>query len=349
MHILFRTTCASDGDLITFVLMERGFIEQAPAYPRGFDIGRDTLARLIALLVSLFFAVAIVSAQQTYEPQPGDNPQVMEGTSDTVVYAIGRSLRINGTALNGAFALGGDVVVQGTVEGDVAAVGGSVIQLPGARIGGDVMVIGGTYRHLDQTPNRNPQSQTIMYAGYEQELRGMMRNPTDLLAPRWSPFHIGLRLLAILFWFIVSLALTAAMPGTISRGIARLQLTLGRVAIIGVVAGVIIAVGVPVSLHFLPRTLSVLVGLMALLLILIAGLFGRVIIYAATGRWLQRKYIRVGEKSEAVALLLGTTFWITLSSLPYVWPLVVGVIMITSLGLALTARYRVGWKRETEV
>src|SRR2546430_4323874 len=35
-------------------------------------------------------------------------------------------------------------------------------------------------------------------------------------------------------------SLTAAMPGTISRGITRLQLTLGRVAIVGVVGSLII-------------------------------------------------------------------------------------------------------------
>lgn len=303
-------------------------------------------ARVVALLACLMFVFSVALAQTTFETPPGDTPYVMEGTSDTIVYAVGHSLRINGTAKNGAFALGGDVIVQGIVDGDVASVGGSVIQLEGARIGGDVMVIGGTYRNLNKVPNRNPAAQTIMYAGYEQELRGMMRNPTGLLAPRWSAAYIGLRLLAILFWFIVSLALTAAMPGTISRGIARLQLTLGRVAIIGVVGAVIIGAGVPISLHYLPYTVSVLVGLMALLLILIAGLFGRVIIYAATGRWLQRKFLKVNENSEAVALLLGTTFWIVLSSLPYIWPVVVAVLIVTSLGLALTARYRVGWKRQ---
>jgi hypothetical protein len=308
-----------------------------------------SLLRTGVLLIFVACMIGAVSAQTPYEPIPGDSPYVVEGTSDNIVYAIGRSLRINGNAKNGAFALGGDVIVQGTVEGDVAAVGGSVIQLEGARIGGDVMVIGGTYRSVDRVPNRNPAAQTIMYAGYEQELRNMMRNPTDLLAPHWSAAYIGLRLLAVLFWFIVSLALTAAMPGTISRGIARLQLTLGRVAIIGFVGAIIIGAGVPVSLHYLPYTISVLVGLMTLLLILVAGLFGRVVIYAATGRWLQRNYVRVGKNSEAVALLLGTTLWIVLSSLPYVWPIVVAVVMVTSLGLALTARYRVGWKRRQRV
>ena len=301
------------------------------------------------LLMFAVFVIGRVSGQTSYEPTPGDNPVVVEGTSDTIVYAVGHSLRVNGTAKNGAFALGGDVIVAGIVEGDVAAVGGSVIQLEGARIDGDVMVVGGTYRHVDKVPNRQPAAQTIMYAGYEQELKKLMRNPKDLLAPHWSAGYLGLRLLAILFWFIVSLALTAAMPGTISRGMARLQLTLGRVAIIGVVGSLIIFPGVILGLRYLPFTISVLLGLMAFLLILVSLLFGRVIIYAATGRWLQRRLWKNGGNSEAVALLLGTTFWIALSSLPYVWPVVVAVVIVTSLGLALTARYRVGWKRRQEV
>jgi hypothetical protein len=307
-----------------------------------------SLRRASLLLFSMLLMLLAVQAQTAYEPVPGDSPYVVEGVSETIVYALGRSLRINGTAKNGAFALGGDVIVQGTVDGDVAAIGGSVIQLEGARINGDVMVVGGTYRHADKEPLRSPGTQTIMYAGYEQELQNLMRNPKDLLAPHWSARYIGLRLLAVLFWFIVSLALTAAMPGTISRGIARLQLSLGRVAIIGVVGSLIIGPGVILSLHYLPYTISVLIGLMALLLIVVAVLFGRVIIYAATGRWLQRKFVKLGKNSEAVALLFGTTFWIALSSLPYVWPIVVAVVLVTSLGLALTARYRVGWKRRQE-
>lgn len=309
------------------------------------------LSRFCLLLISIVFMLGAIHAQSVPEAEPAESPYVVDGVSDTMAYAVGRSLRINGNVRNGAgaIALGGDVIVQGTVDGDVAAIGGSVIQLEGARIGGDVMVVGGTYRHADQTPNRNPAGMTIMYAGYEQELRNMMRNPKDLLAPHWSASYIGIRLLAVLFWFIVSLALTAAMPGTISRGIARLQLTLGRVAIIGVVGSLIIGPGVILSLHYLPYTVSLLIGLMTLLLIIVALLFGRVIIYAATGRWLQRKLLKNGSNSETVALLLGTIFWITLSSLPYIWPVVVAVVIVTSLGLALTARYRVGWKRRQEV
>jgi len=306
------------------------------------------ILRFWLLLITLGCMQYATHAQNPSLPQPAESPYIVDGVSDTIVYAVGHSLQINGTVKNGAIALGGDVIVRGVVEGDVAAIGGSVIQLEGARIGGDVMVVGGAYHHTDQIPNRDPKAMTIMYAGYEQELRNIMRNPKDLLAPKWSASYIGFRLLAVLFWFIVSLALTAAMPGTISRGIARLQLTSLRVAVIGFIGTVVIGIGLPFALRYLPAPISALLGLMALLLILIAALFGRVMIYAATGRWLQRKFLRVGRSSEAVALLAGTIFWITLSSLPYIWPFIVALILVTSLGLALTARYKVGWRRSRE-
>ena len=314
-----------------------------------FDLSwTSILARASLLLISIALMFGAIHAQSIPSPQPAESPYIVDGTTDTMAYAVGHSLKITGTVRNGAIALGGDVIVVGTVEGDVAAIGGSVIQLEGSRIGGDVMVLGGAYRHADPTPNRNPAAMTVMYAGYEQQLRNIMRNPQDLLAPHWSAGYIGFRLLAILFWFIVSLAITAAMPGAISRGIERLQLSSLRVAVIGFVGALVIAIGVPFALHYLPTPISVLVGLMALLLILVAGLFGRVIIYAATGRWLQRKLFGMGKNSEAMALLLGTTFWMTLSSLPYIWPFVVAVVLVTSLGLALTARYRVGWSPPQE-
>ena len=84
---------------------------------------------------------------------------------------------------------------------------------------------------------------------------------------------------------------------------------------------------------------------MALLLLIVATLFGRVVIFAATGRWLQRRLFAKRAQSESIALLLGVSFWIFVSSLPYVWPVVVGGMLIISLGLVLTARYRMTWKR----
>ena len=292
--------------------------------------------KLLAPIACLLLLVTAVYAQES----TSENTIVVNGTTDSTVFGLGNSVRITGTVKQGAMALGGDVIVEGVVEGDVATIGGSVIQLPGSSINGDVIVLGGTYRAEDASARRNPQSMTIMYAGYQQELRDMMRNPTGLFSPHWTPTYLGTRLLVVLFWFVIALAFTSAMPGTISRGVARLQLTSVRVAAIGLIGVVVLFVSVLVCLWVMPEPVQVLVGLLALLLWLVASLFGRVILYAATGKWLQRKYVPFGKNSEAVALLLGTSFWVLLTSLPYVWPFMAAFILIISFGLALTARYR---------
>ena len=293
------------------------------------------LLRMVALLVWALLLVGVASAQTAGD----ENVVLIDGTNDGTVFGLGHSVKITGTVKQGAMSLGGDVIVEGIVEGDVATIGGSVIQRAGSRIDGDVIVLGGSYR-ADSPAGRNPKALTMMYAGYQQELRDMMRNPTGLFSPRWTPTYFGTRLLVVLFWFVVSLGFTAAMPGTISRGVARLQLTGVRVAAIGLIGVVVLFVSVMLCLWIMPEPIRVLVGLLALLLWLVAGLFGRVILYAATGRWLQRKYVPVAKNSEAVALLLGTTFWVLLTSLPYVWPFMATFILIISFGLALTARYR---------
>jgi hypothetical protein len=275
----------------------------------------------------------------------GVAPLVVEGLESGDVFGLGRSVEIRGRVEHGAISFGGDVIVTGRVEGDVATIGGSVIQREGSFIGGDVIVIGGAYHHGKSAPGRNPSSTTVMIAGYEQELREVMRDPSTLLTPRWSLLYVGMRVLAVLFWFIVSLALTAATPGAVSRAAARLQLTNVRVALIGFLGSIVVAFGVPLSLRVLPTMVSVLVVITAVLFLTVAYLFGRVVIHAATGRWLQRMILPEGKHSESVALLMGAGFWAIVLSLPYVWPLLVAGLLVTSLGLALTARYRVGWKR----
>ena len=300
------------------------------------------LNRICALLVWVLLLFGAASAQNASD----EKVVLIDGVNEGTVFGLGNSIKITGTVKQGAIGLGGDVIVEGVVEGDVATIGGSVIQRPGSRIGGDVIVLGGTYRAEDTPANRNPATKTMMYAGYQQELRDMMRNPTGLFTPKWTPTYLGTRLLVVLFWFIVALGFTAAMPGTISRGVARLQTTGLRVAAIGVIGVVVLFGAVLLCLWIMPEPIRVLVGLLALLLWLVAGLFGRVILYAATGRWLQRKYVHAGKNSEAVALLLGTSFWVLLTSLPYVWPFMAAFILIISFGLALTARYRVNWRTD---
>ena len=291
------------------------------------------LMKSVLALLLLMLAAVIVNGQAAARGEE----LVVEGRQAGDVFGVGRSVRVRGN-VRGVIAFGGDVIIEGRVEGDAAAVGGSVIQLAGSHVGGDVIVFGGEYRN--ENGNRGPAGKTLMYAGYEQELRELARNPASILTPEFSLAFVGWRLMAVLFWFVVSIALTAVSPGAVGRAAARLQLTLGRVALIGLVGALVLGPGVTSALHFLPPALAALVGVTALLLILLSYLFGRVVIHAATGRWLQRVLLPEDRRSESVALLLGAAFWAVVLALPYVWPFVVFALVVLSLGLSLTARYR---------
>lgn len=301
--------------------------------------------KLFIAIAAVFILVVAAAAQPTSSEHPGDpQARVIDGVSNTTVFGMGQSIRITGTVKEGAIAFGGDVIVEGTVDGDVAAIGGSVVQRENARIGGDVIVLGGIYHHGKAAPDRDPKSVTIMYAGYEEQLRQVMRDPFSLLHPQLSAVFLGTRFLAVLIWFVISIALVAVMPNTIGRAVTRLQLTSVRVALIGFLGSIAITAGVIGSLWVLPEIVGAAVSLMALLLAVVATVFGRVVIFAATGQWLQRRLLP-RLRSESVILLIGVTFWIILSSLPYIWPLVQAGLLVASLGLALTARYRIGWKK----
>jgi hypothetical protein len=298
------------------------------------------------MLCAFLSMVVVIHAQTSDGLLPDDQaPLVVDGVREYDVFGWGQSVVVRGHVRHGVMAFGGDVIVEGVVEGDVATIGGSIVQRDGARIGGEVIVIGGAYRYGESVEGRSPTSTTVVFAGFEHELRRIMRNPVSILAPQWSFAYLGSRVLAVLFWFIASLALTAVTPGAISRAVTRLQLTNLRVAIIGFVGSILMTFGVVAGVSVLPTVIGALVGLTALILLLLAYLFGRVAIQAATGQWLQRKFFAEKYRSESIALLTGTIFWAALLSLPYVWPLVGAGLLVASLGLALTARYRVGWKR----
>src|SRR5919205_415998 len=267
-----------------------GLVVHRPQVPPS-KFAERCLTKSALTLLLLLLAAIVVNAQGA----AGGDEVIVEGRQAGDVFGVGRSVRVRGD-VRGVIAFGGDVVVEGRVEGDAAAVGGSVIQLGGSHVGGDVIVFGGEYRN--EGGGRGAAGKTLMYAGYEQELRAMARNPASHLTPEFSLAFVGWRLLAVLFWFVVSIALTAVSPGAVGRAAARLQVTFARVAT-----------------------------------------------HAATGRWLQRVLLPENRRSESVALLLGAAFWALALALPYVWPLLVFGLVVMSLGLALTARYRLNWRR----
>ena len=264
---------------------------------------------------------------------------VINDSTDGDVFGLGKSVIVRGEVKQGVMAFGGDVVVEGRVGGDVATIGGSVYQRAGSYIGGDVVVIGGAYNHGKTAPGRNPESQTVMYAGYEEELREAMQNPASLVAPDFSAWYLIQRILSILFWFVLSLGLTTFSPGAISRAIVRLNLSSVRVALTGALAMLISTVVVLFWLGFLPSPFGFAAGLMLTIGLFLAYVFGRVVVQATTGKFIYKRIFGEHRRSDSTALLFGAFFWTFVLSLPYFWAFAFVGLIVVSLGLVLTARF----------
>ena len=297
----------------------------------------DRVFIALAVAVVLAAAPAFIFSQEQFSTNDEGTTMTVYDAPDMTVVAFGKSVVIKNRAKS-VLAIGGDVTIEGSVSEDVATIGGSITQGTNAYIGGDVFAFGGAYRSESQSPLREAGKETVMFGAFEDELRNMAKNPSEIFAPSFSWAFAAQRVLSVLFWFVVSFGLTTLAPGSISRAIARFQLSTLKVAAIGTAALVLMLVGVFSSVKALPDYLGVSLSLMAFVLLMLAYVFGRVAVQLSVGKFLQKNLLPNGNRSETLAILLGVVFWTLLLSLPYVWTLALLSLFIAGLGLVLTAR-----------
>lgn len=304
------------------------------------DFGLKFWQIVLAFLIISLSSIVIYT--QTASPTPNDK-LVIDEVQDGQVFSFGKTVVIK-KEVKEVLAFGGDIIVEGKVEGDVATIGGSIIQKEDAFIGGDVIVIGGKYQHDRTEPLRNEGKETIMYAVYEEELRNMTQNPSQLFSPQFTRSFVIWRLLSTLFWFIVALAIVTVAPGAISRATARFQLSTAKVVGLGLACFIFITLGVVLGFSFLPTNISGIIGVMATFMMFLAYVFGRVALQVSAGKWLQKHLLPEKFHSESLSIFIGSLILTILLSLPYVWTLTVFLLFSTSLGLVLTARSSSKWQ-----
>ena len=295
--------------------------------------------------VAFLLCPVAVSAQTQISESPDKSTLIVDDAPEMEVYALGKSVIVKKRA-KGVLAFGGDVVIEGRVEGDVAAIGGSIIQKQDAYIGGDVIAFGGSYKPDSQQPLREPGKETIMFAAFEDELRDIAQNPSQIFSPTMTVAFFAQRLLSVLFWFIVSLGLTTLAPGAVSRAIARFQLSTLKVIGIGFASFLVIMIGVLGSFRVLPDYMGAIVGLMAFIILMLAYVFGRVAIQVSIGKLIQKYLFGEKVRSEALAILLGVLFLTILLSIPYLWIFALLALFAGGVGLVATARSKTSWRTD---
>jgi hypothetical protein len=299
----------------------------------------DRMIVFFAAAVILTAALCAMAQSSVSSPQ---NTFIVEDAPDQEIVCYGKTVIVKQRA-QGVLAIGGDVIIEGSVSGDVGAIGGSVIQKDGSYIGGDVFIIGGEYKSDVANPLREEGKKTVMYAGYEEELRDLTQNPAALFSPTFTLAFIAQRLLSILFWFVVSLGLATIAPGAVSRALARDPLSTLPLEGLGAAAFLVTTIVVVGTHSVLPNYLSAVFGLMAFGLVVLAYVFGRVALHMSLGRLLQ-KHLPGSNKSEALAILLGVVAWTLLLSIPYIWTLALFMLFSAGIGLVLTARSQRSWQ-----
>ncbi|HLA96352.1 MAG TPA: hypothetical protein VK612_11575, partial [Pyrinomonadaceae bacterium] len=285
----------------------------------------------------------VILSQTQLTTQPDEQTIEIQDAPDMEVIAFSKTIIIKKQA-KAVFVFGGDIIIEGRVDGDVGVIGGTIIQKEGSFIGGDVIVFGGAYRAESQQPLRGEGKQTIVYGILEEELRDIGRNPGQILSPAFTPAFLAQRILSVLFWFVVTLIVTTLAPGAVSRAITRTRLSALKVAgfgLIGLIASLAI---VTISVSTLPDYLSTMTGLMIVVLLMLAYLFGRVTLQLSVGKIVQKYLFPNFKPNETVAILIGVLIWTILLSIPYIWTLAVLALFAAGVGLVLTARSGTSWR-----
>ncbi len=292
--------------------------------------------RAFFAFVISFSVITTIYAQANLS-QLDDKTLIVEDAPEMEVIAVGKTVIIKKSA-KGVLSLGGDVIIEGNVKEEAAVIGGSITQKKDAGIGGDVIIFGGTYIHEDEKPLRNEEKQTIMVAVFEDELRDLMQNPSQIFAPSFSWSFFAQRLLSVLFWFLISLGLATIAPGAISRAVARFSFSTLKVVAIGMAGLLLIIIGVTLSLSVLPNYLGAIVGLMSFALLMLGYVFGRAALQVSIGKRIQKIFFTDRKNSEVISYLIGAFIITLLLSIPYLWTFTLLALLASSLGLVFTAR-----------
>ncbi len=305
-------------------------------YQNKFRFEQIPIVKTTLGFVFILLSCFCVFAQTDIATQPDEKTIIVNDAPEQDFYAFGRNVIVKNNA-KGVLVFGGNVTVEGNVTGDVAAIGGSIYQAKDAFIGGDVIVFGGHYKPELAKPHRTDGKETVMIAMFEEEIRDFTMNPAAIFSPSLSLKFFAQRALAVLFWFIISIGLTTIAPGAVSRSVARFQLIPVKVIGIGIIGFVLTIITIIGSLSFLPNFVYALIIPMAIILLLLSLIYGRVALHVIVGKRISKAFLGESSRSESLDLVIGVVIWTIILSLPYLWVFGLFILISASVGLVLTA------------
>ena len=294
---------------------------------------RPAIKRPAGLLLLVALAALSIGC---VEVEAGDGGFVMGGTIHVAegevareeLVAVGGSITIDGEARRDVVVVGGRLTINGEAHRNVSCIGGTLVLGPGARVGGDAVVVGGELRR-DPTARVDGE---LVRVGFG---RGFGNIFGGGLSPIWwggwwgfSPGAWMWTIIRMLTWLVLAL-LTAALVGdrisSASHAIARDPIRLWLIGIVGIFAfWVVVCLSILfwVVLIGIPITFGLLAAGVA------AYVFGLVAIFQLMGARLMKAFGRPEASQVAMVLAGGLVLYIVCSFLPILgeaaWWLILG-------------------------
>lgn len=255
------------------------------------------------------------------------------------IISFGTEVTIHGTAKKSVIVIGGSINVYGTVNEDVVGIGSKVSVLKGARINGDLLVIGGRLRKDRETciegdmfyfkPGRN--FPTFLKSA----IKGAFSFPS-------RPHEILLKVITLLSWFLIVLIFNFIFPKNVSEASALINKNIGKGLLVGLLSLLIIII----FLGFFGFLSLFLIGIPFLILgllgLFIGVLFGRTVVFHWLGSNLLKLFKR-NEFSNTVAVLSGFVLFFIVSFIPFLSLLMRVFVDICGIGIVAISKF--GTKR----
>lgn len=292
------------------------------------------MARRLLLLASV---VLLAASGRALAQQPSVIPAGEVRADDLVV--LGRGAVVEGVLAGTLVAVGGSVRVAGRVEKDVIAFGGDVLVEAGARVGGDLLAVGGVVR----TPAGTTRAVggRVLTVGQLEAAFAAELQTSPLAARPASGLLFAFRLVLLFLWLVIGLLLVRFVPRPVSAAVGSLPGRLGTMAALGT-AGVLSSFLVSAFLLLvLPAMAGLAVTALLLAILGTAKAFGLAVVFVAVGRRLAQGATRGSPLfGDPAALALGLALLGLLSLVPVAGPVVWAVASLLGIGAALVAAAR---------
>lgn len=311
-------------------------------------------SRFLLLCLLVFTFLLVVPSPVFAQSGDGDDQVVLGGrfhlrSDETVngdlIIIGGTAVLDEGSRVNGNVLLtGGSIEVSGTIDGDITAFGGSVNLLANAVIHGDVILTSASYfKSPDAIINGDIKNNITSIDGFNLDnLPSVVLPEPDLV----SPFRTWINFLTGLLWGVLRILAVSGLAALVvllaQKPTERVANSISSQPLIASGFGLLTAIVAPALLLLLTITIILIpVGLVGILILAIAGLFG----WVAIGYEIGYRVEKALKQNWAPAITAGIgTFLLSIATsifgiVPCIGWIIPTLISILGLGGVLISRF----------